>query len=1061
MAEQVFRSPGFFEREIDLAPQVKKPTGTPAAIIGTAQKGPAFVPVTIGSFEDFKVKFGTLDPDMFGPYAVREFLKHKTACTYMRVLGAGSNDTDSDMTTTKKKGVVKNAGFKVVSSATPAGQGRHQGAVQFICARHFLSSSESLAFPVFTDNDSFDTGDHAGEDTGEYVNLVRAMVMCASGTRMMVMNGDEATPTALGDNLDDLATLSGGLFKLVISSSTPGFSKTDNLTGIKILSASLDPANDNYLSKILNTDPSRFGPEEHLLYLDFPIEEELASVVVERGAIAIASGSTNTTSTGGDTSETFRNLYGRYDTRFTTSRTPWIISQPFGDEEFNLFYFETLSDGAWASDQYKISIIDVKKSTNPSDPYGTFTVLVRNFDDVDTSQQVLEQYTNCSLDKNSERYIAKVIGDYKAHFNFDAEDKDDRRVVVSGKYANKSTFVRVVMNSAVEKRTIPSKSLPFGFRGVPVLKTSDSLTDRPASGLAVKGTTYGGSKGRRLGFMSGALAPAGSANTISAVHSRLSGSIVPPLPFRFKVTKGEITHVNDDSWAGKPTSNEMVDTRFCWGVKFERFPRTGSMTNARLNPNGSSVTNDLVRTFTKFMGIEKLETTVSGTGKDVFCNNKFTLARVALGNNIDTGDTLVSVVNSEVTGTAKEHILEAAYIRNGQPDPTTYTVSDGIRTSRLTLASLVHLTSSVYFNRFSTYNKFSTIFYGGFDGLNMLDKNAAKMNDRSASSDMDGGAFSSFESPGLSDSDGNSVNIAGPGKTNNAVASYRKASEIMTDEMMTRSNILAIPGIRDTFVSDYAAENTKALGMQIYLMDPVEYDEDGNRLWDESTEKPDVRYTAEQFDSRAIDNSYVSSYFPDVWIDDPVNNTKVKVPPSIPAIAALAFNDKVSYPWFAPAGFNRGALAFVSNIDVRLNAADRDMLYDSRLNPIASFPRGGFVIFGQKTLQQAQSALDRVNVRRLMLELKRLVINVAKRFVFEQNTSATRSRFVGQVAPLLALIQAQAGIEKFSIIMDDTNNSAEDVDNNQLNGRIVVVPTRAIEFIAIDFIIDRSGASFV
>ena len=267
--------------------------------------------------------------------------------------------------------------------------------------------------------------------------------------------------------------------------------------------------------------------------------------------------------------------------------------------------------------------------------------------------------------------------------------------------------------------------------------------------------------------------------------------------------------------------------------------------------------------------------------------------------------------------------------------------------------------------------------------------------------------------------------------------------------------------MRDTFITDYAAQRARDYSMMIYLMDLIEYDESGNRLFDDSTTKPDVQKTAEEFASRAIDNNYVASYFPDVWVDDPYNRRQIKVPPSVPAIAALAYNDKVAYPWFAPAGFNRAALDMVSKVDVRLNAGDRDELYDSRINPIATFPREGFVIFGQKTLQASKSALDRVNVRRLMLEIKRIVSSAATRFVFEQNTPDTRSRFVGQVVPLLALVQAQAGIEKFSVQMDASNNTEEDIAANRLNGRIVVVPTRTVEFISVDFIVDTTGASFV
>ena len=184
------------------------------------------------------------------------------------------------------------------------------------------------------------------------------------------------------------------------------------------------------------------------------------------------------------------------------------------------------------------------------------------------------------------------------------------------------------------------------------------------------------------------------------------------------------------------------------------------------------------------------------------------------------------------------------------------------------------------------------------------------------------------------------------------------------------------------------------------------------------------------------------------------------MPASIAALGALAHNDSVAYPWFAPAGFNRGSLNDVINTKIRLNTEDRNVLYEAKINPIANFPNGGYVIFGQKTLQQSRSALDRVNVRRMLLEVKRIVSDVANKLIFEQNTPSTRSRFVSQVTPLLSVIQSQQGINQFKIVMDSSNNTREDIEQNRLNGKIILVPTRAIEFIAVDFIITNSGVSF-
>lgn len=1046
MAEQVFRSPGFFEREIDLSQRQQSPSGVPAGVVSPAQMGPAFVPVTVASFADFKTKFGTLDPKMFGPYVVNEFLKHRNALTFVRTLGAGANDTTSDIETTRVRGTVKNAGFKIASTAVAAAQdqniGRHMGAVQFIVARHFLSASESMGYPLFTDNDSFNaTGLHTASDT---VNLVRGVVMLASGTRMLAMDatGSWLNPGTIGD----FATLgtSGNMlkkFKLIISSTAgAGFATTDGFAGLKILTASLDPSNDAYITKILNTDPEKFPTAEHLLYGDFAVEDELAGI--DHGvAVGVLSGSSNTSSTAGDTSVTFRELFGRFDTRYAAPRTSYFISQPFGVSEYDLFYVEALSDGAYANTQYKISVSNLRASTDSSNPYGTFTLLVRQFSDSDTKPVILEQFPNCTLNPKSENYVARVVGDMKVAFNFDGESDDERRLGITGKYPNRSSYIRLVMHNDVEKQLVPAKSLPFGFRGVEILKTSDTLTDTSTALSSSQGIPLGATTGRRLVGINHA-----GADTATG----LTGSIVPPLPFRFKVTRGAAKNDVDDGSmaAGTPGATEIVDSRFYWGVKFERLPLTGTFSDAILNPNAGDTLNPLVETYTKFGGIRKLDTLVTGSAADAFNNNKFTLARVALS-------TTTSQYNdTEITGSATEHMREAAYVRNAKPDSREYKLSDGVLTNRITLATLLAQTSSVTFNKFSDYAKFSTIMYGGFDGLNILDRNASRLNDKGTSSDTGGAAATAYTSPGLL------TNVAGAGKFNSSVASYQAAVKIITDPIQSKINILAIPGIRDSLITDDAATRTRDYGQAIYVMDLAEYDDSTNRLFDDSTAKPDVNKTAEQFESRALDNNYVATYFPNVTITDTVNNRVLEVPASVAAVAALAINDRFAYAWFAPAGFNRAALDFVKNVDVRLDTTDRNRLQDAKINPIASFPRQGFVIFGQKTLQTAKSALDRVNVRRLMIEVKRAISEVAESIVFEQNTQATRNAFLSRVKPILATIQTNSGIEEFKVTMDETNNTDEDIETNRLNGRIVVVPTRAAEYIAIDFIISNSGVVF-
>ena len=173
-----------------------------------------------------------------------------------------------------------------------------------------------------------------------------------------------------------------------------------------------------------------------------------------------------------------------------------------------------------------------------------------------------------------------------------------------------------------------------------------------------------------------------------------------------------------------------------------------------------------------------------------------------------------------------------------------------------------------------------------------------------------------------------------------------------------------------------------------------------------------------------------------------------------------AYNDSVAEPWFAPAGINRGGLGTVIQAERRLAQSDRDTLYVANVNPIATFPGSGVVVYGQKTLQKAASALDRVNVRRLLIALKSYISQVANNLVFEQNSIATRNNFLSQVNPYLSSVQQRQGLYAFKVVMDDSNNTPDVIDRNQLVGQIYLQPTKTAEFILLDFNVLPTGATF-
>ena len=212
--------------------------------------------------------------------------------------------------------------------------------------------------------------------------------------------------------------------------------------------------------------------------------------------------------------------------------------------------------------------------------------------------------------------------------------------------------------------------------------------------------------------------------------------------------------------------------------------------------------------------------------------------------------------------------------------------------------------------------------------------------------------------------------------------------------------------------------------------------------------------------ANTLDTSYAATYWPWIQTVDPLTGDFAWVPASTMIPSVYIKNDNISAPWFAPAGLTRGGILNAVRTEKKLTQTDRNNLYQNKVNPIATFPGTGVVVYGQKTLQTTASALDRVNVRRLLIALKTKISEIANTLVFEQNTIATRTSFTSQVNPYLASVQQQQGLYAFKVIMDDSNNSAETIDRNQLIGQIYLQPTKTAEFIYLDFNILPTGATF-
>ena len=262
-------------------------------------------------------------------------------------------------------------------------------------------------------------------------------------------------------------------------------------------------------------------------------------------------------------------------------------------------------------------------------------------------------------------------------------------------------------------------------------------------------------------------------------------------------------------------------------------------------------------------------------------------------------------------------------------------------------------------------------------------------------------------------------------------------------------NVLLTPGLYDqgNFTGQISTivSNTKDRGDNIFILDGVAF----NKSVSDAVSAAATRNT-----------SYAASYWPWVQVVDPGTGNLIWVPASTVIAGVYAYNDSVAEPWFAPAGINRGGLSQVVRAEKKLSQSDRDTLYTGKVNPIATFPGTGVVVYGQKTLQTKASALDRVNVRRLLIALKSYISQVSNNLVFEQNSIATRNNFLAQVNPYLTSVQQRQGLYAYKVVMDETNNTGDVVDRNELIGNIYIQPTKTAEFIYLNFNITPTGVSF-
>jgi len=1016
MSEQILKSPGVSAREIDLSqPGSTSPRGIPACVIGTAQKGPAFVPITFASYADFKTKFGGTDGKLFGPIAVAEWLRNAQSATYVRVLGVGNAKKANTNGTTTNAGFV--VGNKLPQAGGNIGRNIHATDLRPAGRTFFLSAfmkdkSDANADKIgyLTDADLSGSVDKA---------VLRGCILVASGVRPALSGWDASeldapntTTTITSDaghevGAVNLNTNGDESFVMFLN----GFTNTNAQTAI--ITASMNPLSKNYFSKVLNTDPTKIEEKGHYLYAHFDVhpnqatvtameyperDKQLENAVGYAHRVIIQSGShTRNTFHGSQYKPNFEN----FEDKFKHAESPWIISQTLGSGPKNLFKVYALDAGEYANTLFKISIANIKKSSDVNYDYGQFDLLVRAFDDTDAEPQILEKFTACSLDPSSDRYIARVVGDQNIFFDFEKQDAN-QKLVIEGLYPNRSQYIRIKVVDDVENGVISATALPFGFRG--------------KKHLVLDGVSLG---------------PLDASATTGLDEAEIDGNVFePPVPLRKTLRIGQ-------------GSLSRIDSRLYWGVQ-------NTMQGSVLDPNASSVINPLIANFTKYF--PTFGTYAPFVGDNAGAANDSNGAKLdsdAYNNNMFTFERIWAKCKSGAVANAVDNLQwhEAVYIRSGSTPAANsglgYFQEDDGSTPKTAANGYRFLDYTKDFGEQASkkFFKFTTFLQGGFDGLNVFKKDMHELANNQAHREA---LYSTS---------------TGYGTTGPTIAAYRRALDIVAEKSDVDIQLLAIPGIREPSITDYAIDQVENRFDALYIMDVEEEETSAGTVVTSSLQNINVTNTSNRLSNRVLDSSFAAAYFPDVIIADPDSTANIQSPPSCAVLGAMSLNDSVAHPWFAPAGFSRGALSSTIEAQVKLNRANMDSLYEADINPIVAFPTSsGVVIFGQKTLLQAQSALDRVNVRRLLIDIRRKVRLVANSVLFEPNRESTLARFSASVQPILTVIQQQQGLDRFKVVIDTTTTTQQDVENNTIRGKIFLQPTRAVEFISLDFVVTNAGA---
>jgi len=626
---------------------------------------------------------------------------------------------------------------------------------------------------------------------------------------------------------------------------------------------------------------------------------------------------------------------GWYLDRWQTPSSPWLVSELRGNKVYDLFRFYTVSDGDGANTLVKISIADISFQN------GTFTVLVRDYFDVDSNPVVLEKFTNCGMDPGQNNFIGVKIG------------------TLNGEYALNSKYIMVEINEDA-----PIDALPCGFNGF---------------------------------------------------NFRLYQGAQPPFP----IIKAKY------NFPGEPI----------WNPPFG----TSTGVDDIIVSNGDNIRRT-------YLGIGNFYGWDSSYFEYVGKRNPVNTC------DIDGFDWNYRSAGFHMDKNASGITIGAGFSTSGDP--------------RFVCGSFPFINdpqdpANDYYRLFA--RKFTLLVQGGFDGWDIY-RESRTNTDRFVLGRPGflRGACPSDRYPNATGWGAFKQISVGDGTqdfANTDYYAYLLGQQTFANPEATNINVFVTPGI-DFMNNSNLVES--AINMiefdradSLYVTTCPDYN-----LFSPTTSGVDnLIYPTEAVDllsDSGIDSNYTATYYPWVLTRDTVNNTQIYIPPTAEVTRNLALTDNIAYPWFAAAGYTRGIVNCIK-ARKKLTQEDRDILYGGRINPIATFSDVGTVIWGNKTLQIRESALDRINVRRLLLQARKLISAVSVRLLFEQNDAQVRQDFLNAVNPILDAIRRDRGLYDFRVTV---SSDPEDIDRNQLTGKIYIKPTRSLEFIDITFYITPTGASF-